>query len=881
MLETVKVPQKLEPIFRKAEGCVRRYFSQKRELASEGRISVLDQRYILVRAAAMSVEFFDTVKDLYKGDEREDALKIARNLLFDIAHSIGKADAKEFHKKMGLKNPVEKLSAGPIHFSYTGWAFVDILPESHPIANENYYLIYDHPYSFEADSWIKSGRKVNFPVCIMNAGYSSGWCEESFGLELVASEIMCRAKGDDHCRFIMAPPTKIEGYIKKYLRENHQITKVAGRYEIPSLYLRKQLKTQLDAVKESEEKYRTLFDNMNEGVALHEILYDKERKPIDYVIRDVNPQFESILGIKRERAIGQRATALYGTREAPYLETYSQVAKTGVPVKFEAYFPPMEKYFSVSVFSLRRGEFGTILTDITKRKRMEEALRVEKAYFEQLFEGSPEAIVVVDGESRVLRVNNGFTKMFGYEADEILGKRIDELLAPRDLSREACSLTKKVLAGGEIALESVRRRKDGSLVDVSILGTPIKLTGGQVAGYAIYRDITKRKQVEKERDRLESQLRQAQKLEAIGTLAGGIAHDFNNLLGGILGYSSLLLSKLPLEDPHRKYVELIERASSRAAELVNRLLGFARQGKYEVKPVDINQLIREVVELLVASMDKKIKIIADLCEEKLITKGDPSQLGQVLMNLCVNAQDAMPDGGELTICSQIIHLDERFVSEHLGSTPGDYVRVIVSDTGMGMDEETKAKIFDPFFTTKERGKGTGLGLSMVYGIVKNHGGYISCNSRLGKGTTFEIYLPLSAEESPQFQEEKIDMVTGSASILVVDDEEILRELMKEILEDLGYEVLLASDGQEAIELYRKYLAKIDLVIVDMIMPKMGGRETYQELKKINPKVKTLLASGYSRDAAAQEILDLGVNDFLHKPFSLEEISKKVRKVLDG
>ena len=260
MLNTVKVPKKFEPIFRKAQEYVSQYFRQKKVLPSKGLIDVGGQRYIMVRAAAMSVEFFKTIKNLYKGDEEEDTLRMARDLLFDIAHSIGKSDARDFHKRMGLKDPIEKLSAGPVHFAHMGWAFVNILPQSNPVQDESYYLIYEHPYSFEAESWMKLGRKVDFPVCIMNAGYSSGWCEESFGIELIASEITCKAKGDDHCRFIMAPPAKIDDYIQRYLRRDHQIAKGTKKYEIPTLYLKRQLKAQLDAVKESEEKYRFLFE---------------------------------------------------------------------------------------------------------------------------------------------------------------------------------------------------------------------------------------------------------------------------------------------------------------------------------------------------------------------------------------------------------------------------------------------------------------------------------------------------------------------------------------------------------------------------------------------------------------------------------------------
>jgi len=754
-------------------------------------------------------------------------------------------------------------------------------------------------------------------------------------------------------------------------------------------------------------RLNTLLDTISD------VIYFKDVQGRNLV---VNKAFEKMVGLGKKEILGKTDDQLFpGELAKQCKRSDAEVIKRHKVVAVEEQMTNEkgEKIFFDTVKSPviddQRNIVGLVgvSRNVTKHKRIEETLRVEKAYLEKLFESSPEAIAVVDTDSRVLRANSAFTRVFGYTLDETLGRSIDELLAPDALREEAYSLTKQVVRGEGGALESVRQCKDGTLVDVSILGKPIKVNGGQVAVYAIYRDITERKRAEEvlqritneqavllstvpamifwidkegnfirvneafaaalqkppddikgkslfdlypedmarrfnndnlvvmksgipkrlieepvetpegimwvstdkipyreengdiigiigfsvnitdrkraeeEKAKLENQLRQAQKMEAVGTLAGGIAHDFNNLLGGILGYSSLLLSKLAPDDPHRKYVELIERASNRAAELTNRLLGFARQGKYENKPVDINYLVGGVVELLSASVDKRIEIKTELCEDNPLTKGDQNQLEQVLMNLCVNARDAMPNGGQLSINSRQVHLDEGFASKHLGATPGDYLCITVSDTGMGMDKETKAKIFDPFFTTKEQGRGTGLGLSMVYGIVKNHGGYLSVYSEAGKGTTFEIYLPLAQDSliRPERKEEKVSL--GSESILVVDDEEILRHLMKDILENLGYGVMLASDGQEAVDLYREHQAKIDMVIVDMMMPRMGGKETFQELKRINPEVKALLASGYAKNTAAQGILDLGVKDFLHKPFSLEEISNKVRKALDA
>ncbi|MCK4265932.1 MAG: XylR N-terminal domain-containing protein, partial [Thermoplasmata archaeon] len=253
VLDTVKVPEEFTPLFEKAQEYVKEYFRQKREEPSKGTIEILGERYILVRSASMSVEFFETVKNLYKDEGEEEAVNVARNLLFDIAHAIGKMDARDFHKKMGLKDPIEKLSAGPVHFSHSGWAFVEIFPESNPSPDEDYFLIYDHPFSFESDAWLKAGKRTDFPVCVMNAGYSSGWCEESFDVTLVASEITCRAKGDEACRFIMAPPAKIEQHIRDYLKSEPELAKRVTRYDIPGFFKRKQLEKELRDYKDHLE----------------------------------------------------------------------------------------------------------------------------------------------------------------------------------------------------------------------------------------------------------------------------------------------------------------------------------------------------------------------------------------------------------------------------------------------------------------------------------------------------------------------------------------------------------------------------------------------------------------------------------------------------
>ncbi|GAB4337770.1 MAG: hypothetical protein Kow0099_11400 [Candidatus Abyssubacteria bacterium] len=370
-------------------------------------------------------------------------------------------------------------------------------------------------------------------------------------------------------------------------------------------------------------------------------------------------------------------------------------------------------------------------------------------------------------------------------------------------------------------------------------------------------------------------------MESIGTLAGGIAHDFNNLLGGILGYASFLKSKLSGGDAHYRYVDTIERSAMRAAELTSQLLGFARGGKYDAKPLNLNKVIEETLEIIGRTLDKSIEIRSRLCEELPTVEADAAQMQQVLMNLCVNAGDAMPHGGTLLVETEVAVLGEDYVRTHLGSQPGVYVVVSVSDTGVGMSRETVKRIFEPFFTTKEKGKGTGLGLAMVYGAVKNHGGSIRVYSEPGAGTTFKVYLPSNG--APEQAELSVAEAVqgGDELILVVDDEETIRSLVKDTLESYGYRVLVAENGEEAVSLYGERGEEIDLVILDMMMPKMGGRETFQRLRELNPGIKALLSTGYSQNGKAQEILDSGVLGFLQKPYQTHELLSKLRSVLDA
>ena len=399
----------------------------------------------------------------------------------------------------------------------------------------------------------------------------------------------------------------------------------------------------------------------------------------------------------------------------------------------------------------------------------------------------------------------------------------------------------------------------------------IPLGADQYIHYAF--DITGKKQLEK-------QLIQAQKMEAIGQLAGGIAHDFNNILSGITGYTSILKMKMDENNPFLSGISKIEKSAWRAAELIRQLLGFARGGKYEVRQINLNHAVNNVLAIISETFDRAIAIHTDLSPDIRTVEGDAGQLEQVLLNICLNARDAMPIGGRLAIETRNIALDQAKTGTHLGIKDGEYVLLAISDTGAGITPEIQEKIFDPFFTTKEIGKGTGLGLAMAYGIIKNHEGYISVDSDPERGSCFKIFLPASKKVLPEkAKPASAYITTGSGTILLVDDEEMIRELGKTILEELGYQVISAGNGQEACAIFAERKEQIDLVLLDMIMPGMGGKETYLKLKGINSRIKVLFCSGHVLSGQVSNELKEGVRGFIQKPFNMQQLSHSISAAL--
>jgi PAS domain S-box-containing protein len=519
--------------------------------------------------------------------------------------------------------------------------------------------------------------------------------------------------------------------------------------------------------------------------------------------------------------------------------------------------------------------FTAYLRDITERKRAEETVSASEARYKLLFDENPHPMWVYDIETLAfLAVNAAAVAHYGYSTDEFLSMTMREIRPPEDipmLLEAVGALTPEATA----RVVRRHRKKDGTLIDVESSSRGIVI-GGRSARLVLAVDITERKQ-------LEDQLRQSQKMEAVGRLAGGIAHDFNNLLTAIIGYADLLLSRSGLEKKARNNIEEIRAAGDRAASLTRQLLAFSRKQMLQPRVLDLNAVVSNIQKMLHRLIGEDIELVTFAGSELGLVRADPGQIEQIILNLVVNARDAMPEGGKLTIETANVDLDETYAHSHSEVTPGAYVLLALSDTGAGMDSETCSHAFEPFFTTKELGRGTGLGLSTVYGIVKQSGGHVWVYSETGKGTTFKVYLPRVYEvaQTAEIDDSPAKSLEGSETILLVEDDDGVRTLATTVLERFGYRVLAAATGVEALEVSRLYNRAIELLVTDVVMPEMGGKEMASRLRQTRPDMGVLYCSGYTENA----IVHHGVIDdevaFLQKPFSPDGLARKVRDVLDA
>ena len=516
--------------------------------------------------------------------------------------------------------------------------------------------------------------------------------------------------------------------------------------------------------------------------------------------------------------------------------------------------------------------------------RVNGKLELTERRYRFLVDASPDIIYTLDREGRFTFINGAGESLLGYESHRLIGQPYNSIVFDHDIEKaknhfDERRTGRRAAEGIELRLKCCkknagpRRRLSVELKAMGIYDRPVEQKEKVFVGtYGVARDITYRK-------RLEAQLLQAQKMEAIGTLAGGIAHDFNNLLMGIEGIVSLMLMDIDSTHQYHDRLKDIEKQVRSGAALTSQLLGYARKGRYEVKPLSLNKLVEETSETF-GRAKKEITIHRELAEDLFAIEADQAQIEQVLLNLYVNGADAMPGGGDLTL--KTINTSHNDMQGKLyDPKPGKYVLLMVTDTGIGMDKQTMDRIFDPFFTTKEMGRGTGLGLASAYGIMKGHGGYIDVESKKGHGTTFSVYLPASEKKVRKAVKTTERLIEGTGTVLLVDDEEVILQVGQELLQTIGYRVLIAKNGKEAIDVYEKHQDDIDIVILDIAMPKMGGGEAYNRMKEINQDIRVLLSSGYSIDGQATEILERGCDGFIQKPFNIRQLSQRIREILDG
>jgi PAS domain S-box-containing protein len=511
-------------------------------------------------------------------------------------------------------------------------------------------------------------------------------------------------------------------------------------------------------------------------------------------------------------------------------------------------------------------------------RQAEAALRDSEERFQLLSEGAKDyALFMLDPLGRVATWSPTAERILGYSAGEIMGQHFARFYLPEDLQRRLPSrLLDRATEAGRVEDEGWRLRKDGSRFWANVVLTTLRDNAGKVRGFAeVMRDFTERQQ-------LEQRLRQVDKMEAVGRLAGGVAHDFNNLLTIILGFADMALTKLPADQSARPLVQEMKKAGERAALLTTQLLAFSRKQVMAPVVLDLNGCVSEMQKMLRRLIGEDIALATVLNAGVGRVKADPGQIQQVIMNLAVNARDALPRGGKLTLQTANVVLDSSYVRLRPEVKPGSYVMLAVSDNGVGMDEETKLRLFEPFFTKKEQGKGTGLGLAMVYGIVKQSGGFIYVYSELGVGTTFKIYLPRTDDEyRPELStSSRMKSPFGKETVLVVEDEAGVRTLVCQVLRTCGYTVLEAAQGRDAVRVWEEHRGPIHLLVTDVVMPEMGGRELATRLTTLSPDLKVLYLSGYTDDAVVRHGLLRAEAEFLQKPFSPVALARKVREVLD-
>jgi PAS domain S-box-containing protein len=633
------------------------------------------------------------------------------------------------------------------------------------------------------------------------------------------------------------------------------------------------------ALKESESKYRLLMEEASDGI----LITDLEANFLD-----VNRKGIEILGYTREELLSMNVSDLFPREELTRLPLHLRELRAGLPVLVERWAHRKDgSLFPVEISAKRLDEHRLvgIYRDVSDRKRAEQEIRSALSLVEATLESTADGILVVDVEGRITNYNQRFVDMWGIPADIVASRDdnrslsyvLDQLRDPRGFIAKV----RELYAMPDAESFDVLEFKDGRVFER--YSKPQRIGGESVGRVWSFRDVSESRRSALALRHSEEQLRQAQKMEAIGRLAGGVAHDFNNLLTAILGNASLMVEQIPQGDPQRELALEIQKAAERAAGLTRQLLAFGRKQMLEMRVVDLNAMIADMRNMLGRVIGEHIDLIVAPTPGLGRIQADPSQIEQVILNLVVNARDAMPAGGKLVVETSNVDIDDEFATQHPPLQAGHHVMLAVSDTGVGMDAETQAHIFEPFYTTKERGRGTGLGLSTVYGIVRQSGGYIWVYSAPGKGSAFKVYFP-RADAAPEAGEPASvvpETLRGSETVLLVEDESVVRTLVRNTLIQHGYRVLEAESGAQAIRIASRHSGPLHLLVTDVVMPGMSGRELAERLMRGRRNLRVLYISGYTDEIIAHHgVLGPG-RGFLQKPFTLDALARKVRETLEA
>lgn len=640
-------------------------------------------------------------------------------------------------------------------------------------------------------------------------------------------------------------------------------------------------KQAIEALEKTGSLFRAMIDHAPLGAHQYDLMPDDR-----LVFSGANRAADEILGVKNGQFIGKTIEEAFpnlATTEIP--GRYRQVARTGIPFNIEQLFYADNRgiagAYELSAFQTGPDKMAVLFRDITEKKKAQAALIASERRFKELVRNSSDSVTVLDKDGLQIYVSDVAEKMLGYKPEELINIPVIEIMVHPEDRQKVAEAFQKIISGGSAEIQYRHRHKNGGWIHLEAWGTN-QLDNPDIRGVVVnVRDISERKLAEMEREKLQAQLIQAQKMESVGRLAGGVAHDFNNMLNVILGHTEMALESEALAEPLRADLQAIREAARRSADLTRQLLAFARKQTVAPRVLDLNDTIGGMLKLLQRLIGEDITLLWKPGHNLWPVRIDPSQIDQILANLCVNARDAITGGGKVTIETDNTVVDEDFCKNHDGYVPGNYVMLAVSDTGSGMNAETLSHLFEPFFTTKEMGKGTGLGLATVYGVVQQNNGFINVCSEPGQGALFRIYLPRFLAKATGINEGRPETVErGRETILLVEDEPSVLQMTARMLRGMGYNVLAAPAPGEAIRLAREHSGPIDLLITDVVMPEMNGRDLARNLISIYPDLRRLFMSGYTADIiASHDVLNEGVH-FLQKPFSKETLGMKTREALD-